>query len=279
MRFHDAAVNAVALLKTAASSPPAPTLTSRSGRRASRRPTGCSTAIPARSSILPSRPTARRWPRPRGITRVRLWPLDGGAPRVLEGHEQNVNGVAFSPDGRQLISAGYDATLRIWQSTAAAPIVRNAAAAAQLGGSRARRRDRHRRRRRQRVLPVARRRNARRGRGRRRRRSSQLAISSDGNAGCRRRHPRFGRDHRPQGAQAADARWSAPGCRCGRSAFLPDSRTLLTGGTDRMIRRWNAINGEPIGSSRWPARPKIRSPPMPAIMARRCSAPASPATR
>ena len=30
---------------------------------------------------------------------VRLWPLAGGAPRVLEGHTQNVNGVAFSPDG------------------------------------------------------------------------------------------------------------------------------------------------------------------------------------
>jgi len=31
-------------------------------------------------------------------------------------------------------------------------------------------------------------------------------------------------------------------------AFFPDSHTLLTGGTDRMIRRWNAVSGEPIGS-------------------------------
>jgi cytochrome c len=29
-------------------------------------------------------------------------------------------------------------------------------------------------------------------------------------------------------------------------AFFPDSHTLLTGGTDRMIRRWNAVSGEPI---------------------------------
>jgi len=29
-------------------------------------------------------------------------------------------------------------------------------------------------------------------------------------------------------------------------AFFPDSRTLLTGGTDRMIRRWDAVRGEPI---------------------------------
>jgi cytochrome c len=31
-------------------------------------------------------------------------------------------------------------------------------------------------------------------------------------------------------------------------AFFPDSRTLLTGGTDRMIRRWDAVTGESIGN-------------------------------
>src|SRR5215510_409249 len=31
---------------------------------------------------------------------ARVWPLAGGAPRVFEGHAQNVNGVAFAPDGR-----------------------------------------------------------------------------------------------------------------------------------------------------------------------------------
>jgi cytochrome c len=29
--------------------------------------------------------------------------------------------------------------------------------------------------------------------------------------------------------------------------FFPDNRTLLTGGTDRVIRRWDAATGEPIG--------------------------------
>jgi len=29
-------------------------------------------------------------------------------------------------------------------------------------------------------------------------------------------------------------------------AFLPDSRTLLTGGADNIIRRWNAATGEPV---------------------------------
>ena len=31
-------------------------------------------------------------------------------------------------------------------------------------------------------------------------------------------------------------------------AFMPDGRTLLTGGADRVIRRWNAETGEAIGA-------------------------------
>src|SRR4051794_14038829 len=44
-----------------------------------------------------------------GTARVR--PLGGGEARVIEGHQGNVNAVAFLPDGR-LVSGGYDATLR-----------------------------------------------------------------------------------------------------------------------------------------------------------------------
>ena len=36
-----------------------------------------------------------------------------------------------------------------------------------------------------------------------------------------------------------------PGLPVWSVAFFPDSHTLLTGGTDRMIRRWDAITGEP----------------------------------
>ena len=39
-----------------------------------------------------------------------------------------------------------------------------------------------------------------------------------------------------------------PGLPVWSVAFFPDSRTLLTGGTDRMVRRWNAVTGEPIGN-------------------------------
>ena len=40
-----------------------------------------------------------------------------------------------------------------------------------------------------------------------------------------------------------------PGLPVWSVAFFPDSRTLLTGGADRMIRRWDASNGEPIGAA------------------------------
>ena len=40
-----------------------------------------------------------------------------------------------------------------------------------------------------------------------------------------------------------------PGLPVWSVAFFPDSRTLLTGGADRMIRRWDAVTGEPIDSA------------------------------
>src|SRR6266849_6408110 len=39
-----------------------------------------------------------------------------------------------------------------------------------------------------------------------------------------------------------------PGLPVWSVAFFPDGRTLLTGGTDRMIRRWDAVTGEPLGT-------------------------------
>jgi cytochrome c len=178
---------------------------------------------------------------------VRLWPLNGGAPRVLEGHSQNVNGVAFSPDGRDLVSAGYDASLRIWpvngegqinvrnlptplNSVALAPDGEIVAAGADgkvyfLSAQGELRGDVQ-----ASATPII-----------------ALAISRDGKlvaaAGIRGSVTVIERQARKLANTLA-----GPGLPVWSVAFFPDNRTLLTGGTDRMIRRWDAVNGEPIGA-------------------------------
>ncbi len=45
---------------------------------------------------------------------MRLWDASDGLPRgILEGHIDNVDGLAFSPDGR-LASAAQNKTIRLW---------------------------------------------------------------------------------------------------------------------------------------------------------------------
>src|SRR5438132_4095894 len=178
---------------------------------------------------------------------ARLWPLAGGAPRVIEGHAQNVNGVAFAPDGRALVTAGYDATLRIspllgggasvitmlptpLNSVAVAPdgeIVTAGAdgkvyllsAAGELKGE-------------VEAAPTP---------------VIALAISPDGKriaaAGIRGSVAIIDR-----AARTLERTLVGPGLPVWSVVFFPDGRTLLTGGTDRMIRRWDAVTGEPLGT-------------------------------
>jgi cytochrome c len=178
---------------------------------------------------------------------ARLWPLSGGAPRVLEGHEQNVNAVAFMPDGRWLVTAGYDATLRIWllfgaispivitlptplNTVAVAPdneIVTAGAdgnvyflsATGELRGN----------------VPVS---------------ESPviaLAISPDGAtvaaAGIRGSVAIIDR-----AARKIARTLVGPGLPVWSVVFFPDNRTLLTGGADRVLRRWDTATGDPIGA-------------------------------
>jgi cytochrome c len=178
---------------------------------------------------------------------ARLWPLAGGMPRVIEGHAQNVNGVAFAPDGRALITAGYDATLRIsplaggsaptvatlptpLNTVAVAPDGEIVTAGAEgkvyvlsptgelLGAIEAA------------QAPII-----------------SVALSRDGSliaaAGVRGSVAII-----DKAARKMERTLVGPGLPVWAAAFFPDGRTLLTGGSDRMIRRWDAVTGEPIGN-------------------------------
>ncbi|KAJ6582174.1 WD40-repeat-containing domain protein, partial [Mycena capillaripes] len=47
---------------------------------------------------------------------VRIWDAESGAALTepLEGHTNTVTSVAFSPDGKRIVSGSYDSTVRIW---------------------------------------------------------------------------------------------------------------------------------------------------------------------
>jgi cytochrome c len=178
---------------------------------------------------------------------VRLWPVAGGAPRVLEGHTQNVNGVAFTPDGRAVVSAAYDLTLRIWplaengsptiltlptplSAVTVAPDGEIIAAGANgkvylltLSGEVSGEVQAS-------PTPII-----------------SVAVSRDGTfvaaAGIRGSVAVIERAARKLARTLV-----GPGLPVWSVVFLPDNRTMLTGGTDRMIRRWDAVSGEPIGA-------------------------------
>ena len=115
---------------------------------------------------------------------------------MLEDHQQNVNGVAFTPDGKALVSAAYDLTLRIWPLDGGAPTVvtlptpLNSVAIARDGEIVAGGAD-------GRVFFFS-----PSGEQRGEIDSGQtpivaVAVIGRRRAGRRRRHPRLGRDHRP----------------------------------------------------------------------------------
>ncbi len=177
---------------------------------------------------------------------VRLWPLGEGSPRVLEGHQDNVNGLAFAPDGRSIISAGYDATLRIWPLDGGAPLI--AIAPSPLN-----------------AVAV--------GKG-----GEVVTGGADGYVRffSPKAEPRgeveaaptpivaLALSHNGALVAAASIRGSVaiiehseqrlartlvgPGLPVWSAVFLSDDRTLVTGGADRLIRRWDAETGEPLGS-------------------------------
>jgi len=179
---------------------------------------------------------------------ARLWSLRDGASQVLEGHAQNVNGIAFTPDGRSVVTAGYDLTLRIWALDGRAsptvltlPTPLNTVAVAPGGeivaagasgkvyvlsatGERLAEIEAE-------ATPVI-----------------AVAVSGDGKlaAACSVRGAVAIIDLASRSLQRL---LLGPGLPAWSAAFLPDNRTLLTGGSDHLVRRWDALTGTRLGDT------------------------------
>jgi cytochrome c len=247
LRFHESAVNAVAFIdkeRQATGGEDGKIAIWKNGNPAPERTFEGHTAPIVSLTVSPDGNTiaSASWDRS-----IRLWPLNGGGPRTLNGHDQNVNGVAFSRDGKFLASAAYDATVRIWPlEGSGAPVIvtvptpLNGVAVAPdgeiiAGGANGRvyfigpdgekRGDIE-----VAEMPII-----------------SVAVSPDGTlvaaAGIRGSVGVIERKARRLARTLV-----GPGLPVWSVAFFGDNKTLLTGGTDRMVRRWDAQSGDHIGT-------------------------------
>jgi cytochrome c len=245
LRFHDGAVNAVALLpdgRAATSGEDARIAIWRPGEPA---PVMVLEGHQGPVVALAASGDGRTLASASWDHTARLWPLAGGAPRVLEGHGQNVNGIAFTPDGRAVVTVGYDATARIWPLAGdSAPVVArlpaplNTVAVAPDGEIVAAGAD-------GKVYLLSGTGEVRGAVGAGDTPIIAVAVSPDGvliaAAGVRGSVAIIDR-----AARRLERTLVGPGLPIWSLGFFPDGHTLLTGGTDRIIRRWNARSGEPL---------------------------------
>jgi cytochrome c len=176
---------------------------------------------------------------------IRVTPLAGGPARVLSGHKGPVAGVAMQRKGK-VVSIGHDASLRIWGAAGDAATsvqldaAQNGIVIASDGeiitagtdgklrffapdGSAITAIE---------VAPTP---------------LVALALSPDGSmvatGGLRGQVPLIARASR-----SVQATLVGPGLPVWSLAFAPDGQVLLSGGADRLVRRWNARTGEHIGT-------------------------------
>ncbi len=246
LRFHESAVNAVAMLPDGGFVTGGEDGRIALWRRGVAQPHIVFTGHTAPIVALAVSPDGQRIASASWDRTVRVWPVGGGAPQVLEGHQQNVNGVAFTPDGKSVVSVSHDPQLRIWplaggQTTIVTlPTPLNAVAVAGdgeivVGGADGR------------VFFFS---AAGEPRGDFAASETPLisvAITNDGKlvaaAGIRGSVAIIDRATRTLIRTLV-----GPGLPVWAAAFLPDNETLITGGTDRMVRRWNAVTGDHIGA-------------------------------
>jgi len=170
--------------------------------------------------------------------------LDGGTPRRLEGHQGNVNGIGFMPDGVTLVSAGYDATLRIWPAQGAARVIKldsplNALSIAPDGRMAAGGADgtlflldaqgNHLRKIEAADSPLI-----------------AIAFSPDSSR-LAAASPRGSVTLFDTTSGKALFTLNGPGLPVWSLAFSSDGKVLFTGGGDRLVRRWSAVNGDHLG--------------------------------
>jgi cytochrome c len=177
---------------------------------------------------------------------IRLTPVAGGETKVLQGHQDNVNAIAFTPDGSALVSAGYDLTVRIWPLsklespiTAQVPSPLNSIAIARDGEIVVAGAD-------GKVYFLSATGDVQGSVQAAERPIISVAVSPDG---------RFVAAAAIAGSVALVERKDrkvsrtlvGPGLPVWAVVFTPDSKTLVTGGNDRLVRRWDASSGEHLG--------------------------------
>lgn len=192
-------------------------------------------------SLDGARLASASWDRTIAITDI----ASGALLRRLEGHSDSVNAVAFMGNGERVVSAGYDATLRIWPAEgppviATLPAALNAVAVTRegliaAGGANGV----------VYLLDASGRRIADIDAGEIP--AIALAVSPDGEK-LAAASPRGSVTFIDLAKRAKLFTLTGPGLPVWSAAFTPDGRQLLTGGSDRLVRRWDARSGDHLGA-------------------------------